>query len=29
VLADRITLDQARTIAVDLVDRIPREAFKL
>lgn len=29
VAAGRITLDQARTIAVDLVDRIPREAFKL
>jgi len=29
VEAGRITVDQARVIAVDLVDRIPREAFKL
>lgn len=29
VLAGRITTEQARVIAVDLVDRIPRAAFKL
>jgi glucuronate isomerase len=29
VSAGRISQDQARSIAVDLVDRIPREAFKL
>ncbi|MEY4320990.1 MAG: hypothetical protein RLZZ471_931 [Actinomycetota bacterium] len=29
VSAGRITREQARSIAVDLVDRVPREAFKL